>query len=94
MAIGLQSTGSGVVVHGLSSSVACESFQDQGLNFCLLPWQVDILLLSHQESPCLGIFNAGPLIMSKLIMIMITDNVSVLKVGELTIGTRGDIIKV
>jgi len=27
-------------------------------------------------------------------MIMITDNVSVLKVGELTIGTRGDIIKV
>ena len=35
----LWSTGSMVVVHGLSSSEACGFFLDQGLNSCLLHWQ-------------------------------------------------------
>ena len=46
-----QSTGSGVVAHGLSCSVARGIFPDQGLNHCLLHWQVHSLLLSHQGSP-------------------------------------------
>ena len=50
---GLSGTGSTVVAHGLSCSVACGIFLDQGLNPCLLHWQVDSLLLSHQESPAL-----------------------------------------
>ena len=36
---GLYSTGSVVVVHGLSCSAACGIFLDQGLNLCLLHWQ-------------------------------------------------------
>ena len=48
---GLQSTGSGVVVHGLSCSMACGIFPEQGLNLCLLHRQVDYLPLNHQESP-------------------------------------------
>ena len=46
----LQSTGS-VVVHRLSCSKACGIFPDQGLNQCLLHWQVDSLPLCHQGSP-------------------------------------------
>ena len=38
---GLQSTGSAVVVHRLSCSVACGIFLDSELNLCLLHWQVD-----------------------------------------------------
>ena len=41
VARGLQSTGSVLVVHGLSCSTACEIFPDQGLNPCLLHWQAD-----------------------------------------------------
>ena len=49
---GLQSTGS-EVVHRLSCSAAPGSgiFLDQGLNLCLLHWQVDSLPLYHQGSP-------------------------------------------
>ena len=47
----LQSTSSVVVVEGLSCITACEIFLDQGLNLCLLHWQVDSLPLSHQGSP-------------------------------------------
>jgi len=43
--------GSTVVAYGLSCFVACEIFLDQGLNPCLLQWQVN-LPLSHQGSPC------------------------------------------
>ena len=46
----LQSTGSVVVTHGLSCSVACGIFPDQGSNLCPLPWQADSLPLSHQGS--------------------------------------------
>ena len=35
---------------GLSCSVACGIFPDQGWNPCLLHWQVDYLPLSHQGS--------------------------------------------
>ena len=47
----LQSTGSIVVAQGLRCSLACGVFPDQGLNPCLLHWQVDSLPLSNQGSP-------------------------------------------
>ena len=46
----LQSTGSVVVAHRLSCSMACGIFLDQGLNLCLLHWQTDSLPPSHQGS--------------------------------------------
>ena len=52
----LKSTGSIVVVHGLSCSAAYGIFVDQGLNLYLLHWQVDSLLLSHQGSPLIFIY--------------------------------------
>ena len=48
---GLQSTGSIVVAHGLSSSVTCGIFFHQGSNLRLLHWQVYSLPLSHQGDP-------------------------------------------
>ena len=50
-ALRLWSTGSVVVVHGLSCSAACGIFLDQRSNLCLLHWQADSLPLSHQRSP-------------------------------------------
>ena len=44
-------TGSVVVAHGLHCSEACGIFPDQGLNACLLHWQVGSLPLAHQGSP-------------------------------------------
>ena len=41
VARGLQSTGSVIVVHGLSCSTACGIFPDQGSNPCPLHWQED-----------------------------------------------------
>ena len=46
----LQSTGSTVVLRRLSCSMACGIFLDQGLNPCLLHWQMHSLPLSHQAS--------------------------------------------
>ena len=46
----LQGTGSVIEVHRLSSSIACGIFPDQGLNLCLLHWQVDSSPLSLQGS--------------------------------------------
>ena len=54
--LGLESTGSIVVAHKLSCSEACGIFLDQGLNPCLLHWQVDSLPLSHQGSPVQQLF--------------------------------------
>ena len=53
----LQSPGSGVLVLGLSCSLAREVFPDQGWN---LHWQADSLPLSYQGSPhqCLLIWNS------------------------------------
>ena len=51
VARGLQSAGSVVVEHGLSCSVACGIFPDQGLNPYPLHWQADSLPLRHQGSP-------------------------------------------
>ena len=51
MAPGLQSAGIVVVMHGLSRSMACGIFPDQGLNPCLLHWEADSSPLSHQGSP-------------------------------------------
>ena len=52
----LQSSGSGVVTHGLSCSVACGIFPGQGSNTHLLHWQADSLPLSHQGSLTVGVF--------------------------------------
>ena len=51
VACGLQRAGSIVVAHGLSCSTTGGIFPDQGLNMCLLHWQVNSLPLSHQGSP-------------------------------------------
>ena len=48
---GLWSTGSVVVAHGFSCSVACGVMPDQGSNLCPLCWKVDSSHLSHQGSP-------------------------------------------
>ena len=45
----LERTGSTAVGHGLSWSVTCGIFLDQGSNLCLLHWEVDSLPLSHQR---------------------------------------------
>ena len=45
-AAGLESTGSVVVSRGLGCSLARGIFLDRGSSLCLLPWQVDSLLLS------------------------------------------------
>ena len=39
-----------VVAHGLSCSLACGIFLDQGLNPCLLQWQAESLPLSKVAS--------------------------------------------
>ena len=41
----LWSTGSVVVVHGLSWSVACGIFPDKGSNWCALHWQAEFLTI-------------------------------------------------
>ena len=41
----------GLVVHGLSCSMACGIFPNQGSNPCLLNWQADSLPLSHKGGP-------------------------------------------
>ena len=46
----LWQTGSVVVEHGLSCSVACGIFLDQDSNLCLLYWQADSQPLYHQGS--------------------------------------------
>ena len=51
VALRLQTTGSIIVAHGLSCSVAYGIFLEQGSNSCLLHWQEDSLPLSHQGSP-------------------------------------------
>jgi len=51
VALGLESTASIVVAHGLSCFVSHGIFLDQGSNLCLLHAQEDFLPLSHQESP-------------------------------------------
>ena len=47
----LRFPGSTAVPHGLSCSTAYGIFLGQGSNPCLLPWQADSFLLSHQGSP-------------------------------------------
>ena len=48
---GSRCTGSVIVAHGPSCSVACGIFPDQGSNPCPLHWQVDSQPLRHQGSP-------------------------------------------
>ena len=48
---GSRRTGSVVVAHGPSCSVACGIFPDQGSNLCPLHWQADSQPLCHQGSP-------------------------------------------
>ena len=53
---GSRRTGSVVVAHGPSCSVACGIFPDQGSNPCPLHWQADSQPLRHQGSPIFFIF--------------------------------------
>ena len=53
----VQNVGSVAVVQGLSCSEASGVPPGQGLNPCLLYWQVDSLLLSHQEAARTDYFN-------------------------------------
>ena len=46
----LWSMGVVVAFYQLSSYEACGTFQDRGLNVCLLHWQVDSLPPSHSSS--------------------------------------------
>ena len=55
---GSRRTGSVIVAHGPSCSMACGIFPDQGSNPCPLHWQADSQPLRHQESPC-GIFSCS-----------------------------------
>ena len=55
----LWSTGSIVVVHGLSCPTAYGIFPLQGSDACLPRWQVDCLPLSHQGSPA---FHSQPVL--------------------------------
>ena len=55
--LGSRAQGPAVVVLRLSCSAACGIFLDQGLNPCLLHWQVDSLPLSHQGSPANAFLN-------------------------------------
>ena len=48
---GSRRTGSVIVAHGPSCSVACGIFPDQGLNPCPLHWQADSQPLRHEGSP-------------------------------------------
>ena len=48
---GSRRTGSVIVAHGPSYSVACGIFPDQGSNPCPLHWQADSQPLRHQGSP-------------------------------------------
>ena len=54
--------------HGLSCSMASGFFLDQGLNPCLLYWQVDSLPLSHQGSWI--IIHWGPDIMPSALRVL------------------------
>ena len=54
---GSRHTGSVVVAHGPTCSVACGIFPDQGSNPCPLHWQADSQPLRHQGSPSRWILN-------------------------------------
>ena len=53
---GSRHTGSAVVAHGPSCSVACGILPDQGSNPCPLQWQADSQPLRHQGSPITILF--------------------------------------
>ena len=55
----LQSMGSVIVAHGLSCSMACEIFLDEGLNWCPLRQKADSSSLNHQGSPVGTDFSAA-----------------------------------
>ena len=58
--------------HGLSCSVACRIFPDQGLNLCLLYRQADSSPVSHQGSPQnLGGWKTGCFMLCNIIALRI-----------------------
>ena len=58
-------------ITGLSCSVTCGIFQDQGPNLCLLHWQADSLPSSHQGKP--GVFFTWGTLEQCLEMLVATD---------------------
>ena len=61
-----------VVAYGLSRSVACGIFPDQGSNLCPVHWQADSYALHHQGSPSPGISMLNFLIVSSPIFLSLT----------------------
>ena len=66
---GSRRTGSVIVAHRPSCSVACGIFPDQGSNPCPLHWQADSQPLRHQGSPpslliTLSLINIGDILIS------------------------------
>ena len=57
---GFRRTGSVVVAHGPSCSVACGIFPDQDSNPCPLHWQADSQPLHHQGSPTFSFLTSPP----------------------------------
>ena len=67
---GSRRTGSVVVAHGPSCSVACGIFPDQSSNPCPLHWQADSQPLHHQGSPYIFLINLKILFHCLLIFIV------------------------
>ena len=65
---GLQSTGSGVVVHRLSCASACGIFPDQESDPYPLPWQKVSHPLCHQGSPIKAVLRLSVKPLYKLIL--------------------------
>ena len=76
VAPGLQSTGSGVVPLGLSCTVECGIFPDQGLNLCLLHWQMDSYVLYHQGGPITTLQNSVNILFYSYIQLFRSGSIS------------------
>ena len=73
----LWSTGSVVMVLGLSCSAACGIFLDQRSNSCPLHWQADSLPPSHQGSPICSLLILPQLCPTGLIVFVAHENTQV-----------------
>ena len=67
---GSRRTGSVIVAHGPSCSVACGIFPDQGSNPCPLHWQADSQPLCHQGGPWTYILSLGSDFEGKSVLII------------------------
>ena len=71
---GSRRSGSVVVAHGPSCSVACGIFPDQGSNPCPLHWQADSQPLRHPGSPSFFIFKLNNSLLQSFTMLICVVN--------------------